>query len=138
MVGTQASIERKIKRMSYKLKGFTKKVKAAFLAEHDLCPFCECPNLTKRYYERSRKIYVRICHSCMGQSEDRITTIYKRPASGEIEKPEEFQQDANLDNYYHSDEPYMQGDPRHDRQENPWIDVFGEGDEAETAYWNTH
>lgn len=33
--------------------------------------------------------------------------------------------------------PYRSGDPRHDRNENPWIDVFGEGDEAETAYWNT-
>lgn len=25
----------------------------------------------------------------------------------------------------------------HGRDENPWIDVFGPGDEAETAYWNT-
>jgi hypothetical protein len=24
-----------------------------------------------------------------------------------------------------------------DRDENPWVDVFGPGDEAETAYWNT-
>jgi hypothetical protein len=30
------------------------------------------------------------------------------------------------------------GDPRFDASENPWIDVFGEGEEAETAYWNTH
>jgi hypothetical protein len=27
--------------------------------------------------------------------------------------------------------------PAHDPSENPWIDVFGPGDEAETAYWNT-
>lgn len=25
----------------------------------------------------------------------------------------------------------------HGHDENPWIDVFGPGDEAETAYWNT-
>lgn len=25
-----------------------------------------------------------------------------------------------------------------DPSENPWIDVFGPGDEAETAYWNTN
>lgn len=34
-------------------------------------------------------------------------------------------------------ESYNYGDPRYDSNENPWIDVFGEGDEAETAYWNT-
>ena len=27
--------------------------------------------------------------------------------------------------------------PSHDPGENPWIDVFGEGDEADAAYWNT-
>jgi hypothetical protein len=26
----------------------------------------------------------------------------------------------------------------YDQDENPWIDVFGPGDEAETAYWNTN
>ena len=25
-----------------------------------------------------------------------------------------------------------------DPNENPWIEVFGEGEEAEAAYWNTH
>ena len=35
------------------------------------------------------------------------------------------------------DEPYMLGDPYYDRNENPWINVFGYGKEAETAYWNT-
>lgn len=37
---------------------------------------------------------------------------------------------------YHSDD-YYSGDIRYDRSENPWIDVFGPGEEAETAYWNT-
>jgi len=27
--------------------------------------------------------------------------------------------------------------PSHDPSENPWIDEFGEGDEADVAYWNT-
>ena len=31
-------------------------------------------------------------------------------------------------------DPY---NPAHDPSENPWIDVFGPGDEAEEAYWNT-
>jgi len=35
------------------------------------------------------------------------------------------------------DEPYTLGDPFDDRNENPWINVFGYGEEAETAYWNT-
>jgi hypothetical protein len=32
---------------------------------------------------------------------------------------------------------YNRYNPAHDPNENPWIDVFGPGDEAETAYWNT-
>ena len=47
----------------------------------------------------------------------------------------------NEDNYYDKysdyDESYTQGDSRYDRNENPWINVFGYGEEAETAYWNT-
>lgn len=45
--------------------------------------------------------------------------------------------DYNSDYEYSDNEPYMIGDPRYDSNENPWIDIFGEGDEAETAYWNT-
>ena len=51
--------------------------------------------------------------------------------------------DDNDNNYsysgnskYYADE-YYAGDIRYDRDANPWIDVFGPGDEAETAYWNT-
>lgn len=29
------------------------------------------------------------------------------------------------------------GNPACDPGENPWIEVFGPGEEAETAYWNT-
>ena len=51
---------------------------------------------------------------------------------------EEFDYEYDdYDDVYYDDEPYMIGDPRFDRNENPWIDVFGEGEEAETAYWNT-
>ena len=42
-----------------------------------------------------------------------------------------------LNNFHWENEPHMIGDPRYDRSENPWIDVFGEGEEAEVAYWNT-
>lgn len=45
----------------------------------------------------------------------------------------------NDDDHYDSDEtPYTLGDPSCYRNENPWIDVFGYGAEAETAYWNTN
>jgi hypothetical protein len=60
------------------------------------------------------------------------------------------QENRHADNYeddYHhhwSDDELEMGDwdynpmnPAHDPDENPWIDVFGPGDEAETAYWNT-
>jgi len=43
----------------------------------------------------------------------------------------------DYDNDYSVSEPYSEGDPRYDSNENPWLDVFGEGDEAEDAYWNT-
>jgi hypothetical protein len=32
---------------------------------------------------------------------------------------------------------YDRNNPAHDEHENPWIDVFGPGDEADQAYWNT-
>jgi hypothetical protein len=32
---------------------------------------------------------------------------------------------------------YDYRNPSHDPSDNPWIDVFGPGDEAEAAYWNT-
>lgn len=47
-------------------------------------------------------------------------------------------QNDNFHESYTDNRPYMKGDPRFDRDENPWIDVFGEGEEAEAAYWNTH
>lgn len=52
----------------------------------------------------------------------------------EISNDYKYESDYN----YYDNKPYMLGDPRYDRNENPWIDVFGEGEEAETAYWNTN
>ncbi|MEH6764126.1 MAG: hypothetical protein V7655_06475 [Aequorivita antarctica] len=37
-----------------------------------------------------------------------------------------------------SNKPYLLEDPHFDRNENPWIDVFREGEEADDAYWNTN
>ncbi len=54
--------------------------------------------------------------------------------------------DYNDQDYHnnYSDDKVEMGDcdydpmkPAHDPNENPWIEVFGPGDEAETAYWNT-
>jgi hypothetical protein len=56
------------------------------------------------------------------------------------ETEDEFDlEDENEEYYsdYDDSEPIIMGDPRYDRSENPWIDVFGEGEEAEAAYWNT-
>lgn len=56
------------------------------------------------------------------------------------------ERDYQEDDYHHrwTDDELEMGDwdydpmnPAHDPGENPWIDVFGPGDEAETAYWNT-
>jgi hypothetical protein len=33
---------------------------------------------------------------------------------------------------------YDHSNPAHNPSENPWIDVFGPGEEAESAYWNTN
>ncbi len=46
--------------------------------------------------------------------------------------------DTNIEDDFEFDEPIMDGDPRRDRRINPWIDEYGEGDDAEIAYWNTH
>lgn len=55
----------------------------------------------------------------------------------QFQEEESYGGSENTNQEYNSNEPYMIGDPRFDSAENPWIDVFGEGDEAETAYWNT-
>ena len=36
-----------------------------------------------------------------------------------------------------ADWKYDYSNPAHNPSENPWIDAFGPGDEAESAYWNT-
>lgn len=56
------------------------------------------------------------------------------------ETDDEFDSEYSQNEYssgYDDNEPFMMGDPRYDSSENPWIDVFGEGEEAEAAYWNT-
>lgn len=55
----------------------------------------------------------------------------------EPEPPRYTTKRYSTDDIDYTNEPYMQGDPRYDISENPWIDVFGEGEEAEAAYWNT-
>ncbi len=46
-----------------------------------------------------------------------------------------FQDDEVQERPYRSHR-YLSGNPAHDPDENPWIDFFGAGEEAETAYWN--
>ncbi len=60
----------------------------------------------------------------------------------------DYDDDNNLDyhkpNKYSSEElengdwDYDPMNPAHNRGDNPWIDVFGPGEEAEAAYWNTN
>lgn len=47
------------------------------------------------------------------------------------------QQTWNQDDLVGADWQYDRNNPAHNPSENPWIDIFGPGDEAETAYWNT-
>lgn len=49
----------------------------------------------------------------------------------------DFHRHWNEDDLEMGDWDYNPMNPAHDPSENPWIDVFGPGDEAETAYWNT-
>jgi len=48
-------------------------------------------------------------------------------------KSHSFPQDMN-----YKDKVYRVDDPASDPNQNPWIEVFGEGEEAKAAYWNTH
>jgi hypothetical protein len=59
---------------------------------------------------------------------------------------DEFEHSDDYDDYHRTygqeelqmaDWDYDATSPAHDQNENPWIDVFGPGDEAESAYWNT-
>lgn len=62
----------------------------------------------------------------------------------ELDVEDEYLDDDPHNNHWEDSELYMgdweydQMNPAHCPSENPWIDVFGPGDEAETAYWNTH
>lgn len=64
----------------------------------------------------------------------------------EAEQNDESEYDDFQDDYRHhySTEELEMGDwdydpmnPAHNPSDNPWINVFGPGDEAEAAYWNT-
>lgn len=46
----------------------------------------------------------------------------------QLENEDEEEDNDGYDNSYYE---------RKSCSENPWVDVFGEGEEAETAYWNT-
>jgi hypothetical protein len=50
---------------------------------------------------------------------------------------DDYRQHWTDDDLQMGDWDYDPMNPAHDPSENPWIDVFGPGDEAETAYWNT-
>jgi len=43
-------------------------------------------------------------------------------------------EELEMGNWMHGYDPMNEA---HDLGNNPWIDVFGPGEEAETAYWNT-
>jgi hypothetical protein len=55
----------------------------------------------------------------------------------------EYDSDSNTRRRWSHDElaggdwDYDYSNPSHNPSDNPWIDVFGPGDEAEAAYWNT-
>lgn len=56
----------------------------------------------------------------------------------EIEDFDSFQdREWEDDHLAYADWEYDRMNPAHDPSQNPWIEVFGPGEEAETAYWNT-
>lgn len=86
-------------------------------------------NITNMSWEDFSNIFPNESYDSSGKSTYTVS---------ETSQYDNYDEDYNSHNdYYDDDEPYMAGDPRYDRDENPWIDVFGPGDEAETAYWNT-
>ena len=58
---------------------------------------------------------------------------YTKFTINEAGKGKEYVNDDFID---WNDDPYMFGDHRYDKSENPYIDFFGEGDEANDAYSN--
>lgn len=50
---------------------------------------------------------------------------------------DDWDEDLTQEELENADWDYNPNNPAHDPSQNPWIDVFGPGDEAETAYWNT-
>jgi len=51
---------------------------------------------------------------------------------------EELEDGSEVKNYRDSDKfKFDPMNPAHDRSQNPWIDILGDDEEAETAYWNT-
>lgn len=55
----------------------------------------------------------------------------------EYDDYDDYHRSYDQDELEMADWDYDPMNPAHDPSENPWIDVFGPGDEAETAYWNT-
>lgn len=57
---------------------------------------------------------------------------------------DEYEVERAYDHEYERDDlatgdwDYNPNNPAHDPSQNVWIDVFGPGEEAEVAYWNTH
>lgn len=56
----------------------------------------------------------------------------------EIEEQEASDYEKELYDLATGDWDYNPRNPAHDPSQNVWIDVFGPGEEAEAAYWNTH
>jgi hypothetical protein len=56
----------------------------------------------------------------------------------EIEEQEASDYEEELYDLATGDWDYNPRNPAHDPSQNVWIDVFGPGEEAEAAYWNTH
>jgi hypothetical protein len=55
----------------------------------------------------------------------------------DFEDNDDYHQHYSQEDLEMGDWDYDPMNPAHNPSENPWIDVFGPGDEAETAYWNT-
>lgn len=86
------------------------------------------PNIQTKTYTFSKEIKAMNEAKAMGAKSKNIM-------SGNNSKID--LQTSNQDDLIGADWQYDRNNPAHNPSENPWIEIFGPGDEAETAYWNT-
>ena len=95
-------------------------------------------DLDKEYFKRALKVYAkRYFDNNQPEKSKRNDQITRDVPSGPTGPKESLRRNWQDDELEMGDWNFDRNNPAHDPSENPWIDVYGPGEEAETAYWNT-